>query len=94
VVPSAPKRGETVRVRLTGTDGKPLPATTPVTLSLAERNGALGGSTLDVVGESIGGVARGPLGQVKLVMPRKRGLDGLWLVATTSTQRVIIPLRP
>ena len=54
VVPAAPKRGETVRVRLTGTDGKPLPATTPVTLSLAERNGALGGSTLDVVGEPIG----------------------------------------
>lgn len=94
LIPSSPKRGDTVRVRLTGADGKAIPASTPVTLSLAERTGDLGGSSLSVVGPPVGGVARGPLGQVKLVMPRKRSLDGLWLIATTSKQRVIIPLRP
>jgi hypothetical protein len=94
LIPRSPKRGDTVRVRLTGADGKPLPGSTPVTLSLAERTGDLGGSALTVVGGPVGGVARGPLGRVKLVMPRKRALDRLWLIATTSSQRVIIPLRP
>lgn len=94
IIPSSPKRGDAVRVQLTGDDGAVLGPSTPVTLTLARRNGDLGTSALDVVGGSVGGTARGPMSQTKLILPRKLALDNLWLVATTAGRRVVIPLRP
>lgn len=93
-VPRQPRRGDAIRVQLSGPTGEPLPPSTPVTLTLLRRTGDIGGDRLDVVGDRIGRAVRAPLGRVELLLPRRRSLTEMWLVATTADQRVIIPLRP
>lgn len=94
VLPAQPKAGAVVRVRLTNAAGEPLPMSTPVRLSLARRLGTPGTQSLSVVGRAVGGSARGPLGRVKLTIPKRIPPRELWLVATTANQRILIALRP
>ncbi len=92
--PAEPARGARIGVRLSDRAGRPVSASTPVRVWLARRKGDLGGTSLDVVGRRIGSVARGRLDRVRIVLPRRQSLGDLWLVAETSQQQVVIPLRP
>lgn len=93
-VPAVPARGARVGVRLSDRAGRAVAASTPTRVWLARRKGDLGGTSLDVVGRRIGSVAQGRLDRVRVVLPRRRSLGDLWLVAETSEQQVVIPLRP
>lgn len=93
-VPARPTLGDRVRVQLRDAAGRAVGGSTPVTLSIARRGADPGGTDLAVVGARVGGVARGPVGRTEVTLPRKIPLRSLWLIASTPTQRVLIPLRP
>jgi hypothetical protein len=47
-----------------------------------------------VLGERVGATAAGPVGSVRVQLPRKIPAAALWVVATTTAGRALIPLRP
>ena len=91
--PARPKLGTKVGVSLTTPDGKTLAPNTRVELAIFRRTGTPG-STTPVLGAQVGANAAGPIGTVRLQLPRKIPAAQLWIVATTDTGRALIPLRP
>jgi FlgD Ig-like domain len=92
-IPARPTLGTKIGVSLTTPDGKPVAPTTRVQLALVRRTGTPGGTT-PVLGGPVGAKAVGPLGTVRLQLPRKIAAAELWILATTDTGRALIPLRP
>ncbi len=93
-LPARPKLGDRIAVRLTDAAGAPLPGGTGVRLSLALRNAEPGGANTEILGPKVGITAQGPVGQVRLQLPRKIPPRRLWLVATTKQGQALIPLTP
>lgn len=92
-VPPRPRLGARVGVRLRGLDGGALPPSTPATLEVYRRIGDPGASTL-VLGSRVGARVSGPVGRLRLPLPRRIPPRDLWVVATTDGGRALIPLRP
>ena len=92
-VPSRPKLGSSVGLRLQDTAGTALRASTRVTVSIARRIGDPGTAS-QVIGPRVGARVSGPVGRVRIQLPRRIPPARLWLIATTDGGRALIPLRP
>jgi FlgD Ig-like domain len=91
--PPKPKLGTRVGVQLRQLDGSPVPPATRVSLEIYRRTGTPGTGNA-VLGERVGATAAGPVGSVRVQLPRKIPAAALWVVATTTAGRALIPLRP
>ena len=92
-VPARPKLGDRVGVRLQDVAGTALPASTRVTVRIARRIGDPGTAS-QVIGPAVGSHVRGPVGRVRIQLPRRIPPARLWLIVTTDGGRALIPLRP
>jgi hypothetical protein len=92
-IPPRPTLGARVGIRLQDTAGTAIRPSTPVSVTIARRVGDPGSATR-VVGPSVGARVKGPLGSVRIPLPRRIPPARLWLVVTTDGGRALIPLRP
>jgi hypothetical protein len=90
--PARPRPGDRVTVDLRAPDGSPLPPETPVALSVHRRAGTPGRTAGPVLGPRVGPGARGPAGDVAVTLPRRLGVEAVWLVAVTPEGRALIEL--
>ena len=93
LVPGRPALGTRVAVRLRTPAGAPVPPSTRVTLEVFRRIGDPGTAS-QVLGRQVGARVSGPLGTVRLPLPRRIPAVKLWVVASYDGGRVLIPLRP
>lgn len=82
-----PRPRDRVGAVLRRTDGTPLPADTPVALTLRRRTGVPGVTTTEPLGPVVGREARGRAGRVRVTLPPGINPAALWLVATTLDGR-------
>ena len=85
-----PVPGSRIGVLLSRPDGSALPRDTPVALALYRRVGVPGRTAGGVLGQRVAGRARGPLGTVRLRLPRNPAPGRLWLIARTETGVALI----
>ena len=88
--PARPKLGDRVGVQLRTVAGAALPGSTRVTLTIYRR--PLGGTP--TLGPRVGATAEGPVGSVRIQLPRRIPPARLWIVATSDSGQALIPLRP
>jgi hypothetical protein len=77
---------------LQGIAGTALPASTRVTVSIARRLGDPGTAS-QVIGPAVGSRVSGPIGRVRIQLPRRIPPARLWLIVTADGGRALIPLR-
>lgn len=92
-IPARPTLGARVGIRLQDTAGTALRPSTRVSVRIARRVGDPGSAT-QVLGPAVGARVSGPLGSVRVPLPRRIPPARLWLVVTTDGGRALIPLRP
>ncbi len=92
-IPPRPTLGARVGIRLQDTAGTLIRPSTRVRVTVARRVGDPGSATR-IVGPSVGARVSGPLGRVRIPLPRRIPPARLWLVVTTDGGRALIPLRP
>jgi hypothetical protein len=92
-VPARPKLGTRVRVALRGPGGAAIAPSTRVGLAIFRRIGNPGTAS-QVLGRRVGAKSSGTAGSVSIQLPRKVAAADLWIVATTTAGRALIPLRP
>jgi len=91
-IPARPELASRVGVHVQGIAGTALPASTRVTVSIARRLGDPGTAS-QVIGPAVGSRVSGPVGRVRIQLPRRIPPARLWLIVTTDGGRALIPLR-
>lgn len=84
---SRPSPRDRLGVRLRTTAGVELAPSTRVSLVLRRRTGTPGATGGDPVGLQVGGGVRGPVGTVRITLPKGINPAALWLVASTLDGR-------
>lgn len=82
--------GRRLGVALEHLSGAPLPASTPVELTLRRRVGTPGEPTGPVLGTAVGSAVRGRLGTVSIPLPRGADPETLWLLASTADAEALV----
>lgn len=82
-----------IGARLTNSDGSPVPAGTPVSLSIHRRVGTPGRRTGPVVGARLSGPVAGTAAGARITIPPGPRRD-MWLIATAREAQALIPLFP
>ena len=91
-VPRVARRGQSVRVRLTTTDGRGLSPGTAVSLAFYRKAADPGASLVGPLGTRVARIVRGPLGSSSIRVPATINPSSLWLVVRTPKGRALVPL--
>jgi FlgD Ig-like domain len=92
VVPSGPRPGDRVRVRLRTPDGVAVEPSTPVALAIYRRTATPGRDGASPLGTRIGARTQGRAARVSIVLPRRKRPSAFWVVANSRGRRALIPI--